>query len=60
MRLGVEQELALREVIDLRLASDLHREQAISLTTEGLPQRFRGGGDDLMEVQSLELATPVQ
>ena len=41
VRQGVQQEAALRHVIDLRLAAELEREQRVAAALDGLAQRRR-------------------
>ena len=60
VRPRVQQEAALRQVVDLRLALDLHGEQRVARPAERLAQRRGALRQHLLEVQALELAAGVQ
>ncbi len=60
MRLGVEQELALGEMVDLRLAGDLQGEQPVTVAEQRFMQGRRSGGGQLGEIEPFELASSVE
>ena len=57
MRQGVQQEAALRHVVDLRLAAELEREQRVAAALDGLAQRRRRRLEVTREAFALELAS---